>query len=242
MAESFLAALSTPLAQCHTACMEARKGWSGAVCVVALAAVGCAGTFAPVDQQPDFGQYFTMSVLGGTEQAKLEGPRLHGADLEVSRFEGGYRGMGRSGVIDLRTEGKKITGNVGAGSTELYVDDGPDGLHIRGRFAERMSDLAVQPDRLAGTMGRCHYDLRRPGGQGPWYEGQRVCGGANTGVRLALPSALAALSALDRGVLLAVFLASEEVRKPIRSLGDPGGDPRVPHRQPGDMGTQAPPR
>src|SRR5205814_171538 len=82
----------------------------------------------PVEQQPDFGQYFTLSVLGGTEQAKLEGPRLHGAGLEVSHLDGGYRGTGRSGVIDLRTEGNKISGNVGAGSTELYVDDGLQGL------------------------------------------------------------------------------------------------------------------
>jgi hypothetical protein len=206
----------------------------------ALAALGCAGMMTPVEQQPDFGQYFTMSLQGSTEQAKLEGPRLHGADLEVSRLDGGYRGVGRSGTIDLRTDGKKITGNVGAGSTELYVDEGPDGLHIRGRFAERMSDLTVQPDRVAGTMGRCQYDLRRQGGQGPWYEGQRVCGGSGTGVRLALPSALASMSPIDRGALLAVFLASEEINKPRPGVGNPGGDPRVPRRHPGDMSTQGP--
>jgi hypothetical protein len=198
---------------------------------------GCAGMLAPVENQPDFDQYFTMSILGGTEQAKLEGSRLHGADLEVSHLADGYRGMGRSGAIDLRAEGNKISGKVGAGSTELYVEDGPQGLHLRGRFAERMSNLSVQPDRLAGTMGRCQYDLHRPAGQGPWYEGHRVCGGTAAGVRLALPRALGAMAAVDRGAWLAMFLASEEIPRARAGLGNPGGDPRKPHRQPGDMGT-----
>jgi len=205
--------------------------------VLALAS-GCAGALTPIEQQPDFGQYFTMSMVGDTEQAKLEGPRLHGAGLEVSRFDNAYRGTGRSGVIDLRIEGNKIAGTVGTGSSELYVDDGPQGLRIRGRFAERMSDLTVQPDRLAGTIGRCQYDLRRPGGQGPYYEGQRACDGALSGVRLALPTALGSLAPIDRAALLSVFLASEEVARARPGLGQPQGDPRVPHRQPGDMSTE----
>jgi hypothetical protein len=215
--------------------MHVPSGWLRVSGVCALAALGCAGLMTPVEQRPDFGQYFTISLPGGTEQARLEGTRLYGSDLEVSRLEGGFRGMGRSGVIDLHTQGNKISGNVGSGSTELYVDEGPEGLHIRGRFAERMSDLSVRPDRVAGSIGRCHYDLNRLGGQGPWYEGQRVCGGANAGIRLALPSALASLAPIDRGVLLAVFLASEEINKPRAGLGDPGGDPRGPHRSPVDI-------
>src|SRR5438067_2231125 len=94
--------------RCDTALV--RSGRSQVSLVGALAVIGCAGMFTPVEQQPDFGQYFTLSVLGGTEQAKLEGPRLHGAGLEVSHLDGGYRGTGRSGVIDLRTEGNKISG------------------------------------------------------------------------------------------------------------------------------------
>jgi hypothetical protein len=205
----------------------------------ALIAAGCAGLMTPVEQQPDFGLYFTMSMLGNTEQARLDGTRLHGADLEVSRFEGGFRGTGRSGAIDLHTDGNKVAGTVGAGSTELYVDSTPDGIHIRGRFSEKMSDLIVEPDKVAGSMGRCQYDLSRPGGRGPWYEGQRACGSAVAGVKLALPAALSALSPTDRGALLAVFLASEEVHKAGRGLGDPQGDPRKPHHQPGDIGNEA---
>jgi hypothetical protein len=201
--------------------------------VAASLVLGCAGALTPVEKQPDFGRYFTMSMLGDTEQARLEGSRLYGAGLEVSRFDDGYRGTGRSGVIDLHTAGNKISGTVGAGSTELFVDDGPQGLHVQGRFGARMSDLAVQPDRVTGTIGRCQYDLQRPGGQGPWYEGQRACGGAVAGVRLALPGALASMSSIDRAALLAIFLASEEAARGRPAPGTPVGDPRTPHYQPG---------
>src|SRR4051812_26574317 len=111
--------------------MDGRKRQPHAVCMGLLAGMGCASALTPVEKQPDFGQYFTMSMLGDTEQARLEGPRLFGAGLEVSHVDGGYRGTGPSGVIDLHTEGNKVSGSVGAGSTELFIDDGPQGLHLR---------------------------------------------------------------------------------------------------------------
>src|SRR6185436_13280494 len=77
-------------AGCHTAAMDVCARWLHLVWMTSLV-VGCAGALAPVEKQPDFGQYFTMSMLGDTEQAKLEGPRLYGAGLEVSRFDDGYR-------------------------------------------------------------------------------------------------------------------------------------------------------
>jgi hypothetical protein len=200
-----------------------------------LAGTGCAGMFVPVEQQPDFGQYFTMSMLGNTEQAKLEGPRLHGADLEVSRTAAGFRGVGRSGAVDLHAQGGTIAGTVGAGSTELHVEVEGGGLRIRGRYADKLSDLAVQPERVTGSMGRCHYDLQRAHARDPWYEGQRACGGSLVGVKLALPAALAALPAADRAALLAIFLASEEAPRSAAGLGVPTGDPRVPHHQPGEI-------
>ena len=108
-----------------------------ALLVISAIAGGCASMFIPVEQQPDFGRYFTMSLLGDTEQARVDGARLHGADLEVSREPDGYRGTGRSGPIDLRTSSRKIVGMVGTGSTELFVDGNQGTLHIQGRFAEK---------------------------------------------------------------------------------------------------------
>jgi hypothetical protein len=206
--------------------------------LASCSAAGCAGMLVPIEQQPDFGQYFTLTLPGDTEQARLDGPRLRGADLEVSRKADGYRGVGRTGAIDLRASGKKIAGTVGPGSTELFVEEGPGGLHIQGRFADKLSDLTVQPDKVAGTMGRCQYDLRRPGPQAPWYEGQRACGGSLTAVKLALPTALASLQPVDRGVLLAIFLGSEESHRTKSMMGDPGGDPRTARHMPGDMNTE----
>jgi hypothetical protein len=206
--------------------------------LTSLCNTGCAGMFVPLEQQPDFGQYFTMTLPGDTEQARLDGFRLRGADLEVSREADGYRGMGRSGAIDLHAAGKKIAGAVGPGSTELFVDDSPGGLRIQGRFADKLSDLTVQPDKVAGTMGRCQYDLHRAGPQAPWYEGQRACGASLTSVKLALPAALARMEPVDRGVLLAIFLGSEESHNAKPVMGQPGGDPRTARHMPGDMSTE----
>jgi hypothetical protein len=207
-----------------------------------LLAAGCAGALAPLDQQPDFGQYFTLDLQGSTEQAKLDGTRLHGADLDVSRVSEGFRGSGPSGVIDLHAAGNRIVGSVGAGSTDLVVDGSDGDLRIRGRFADALGDLAVQSDEIKGTVGRCQYDLHRASPRGPWYEGQRACRGRLTGARVALPAALAALSPVQRGALLAIFLASERAPRPQATFGEPAGDPRAHHRTPGDMsvGSAAP--
>jgi hypothetical protein len=199
-----------------------------------LLAAGCAGMLTPVEQRPDFGQYFTLRMADDTEQAKLEGARLHGPDLELTRTADGYRGRGPSGTIDLRTDGKKIAGTVGAGSTELYLDEGAGALVVKGRYADRMSELEVRADRVRGTIGRCQYDLQRTDPKAAWYEGRRACQGALTGVQLALPAALAAMPAVDRGLLLAVFLASEQAPRrgaapqPRSTIGDPRDAGRRP--------------
>jgi hypothetical protein len=196
---------------------------------------GCAGMLTPLEKRPDFGQYFTLRMSDDTEQAKLDGARLYGPELELTRTAGGYRGRGPSGTIDLRTEGKKIAGTVGAGSTELYLDDAAGTLLVKGRYADRMSELEVRADRVRGTIGRCQYDLQRPDPKAAWYEGRRACNGAVTGVELALPTALASMPAVDRGLLVAVFLASEQAprREGAPQARSTMGDPRDAGRRPG---------
>jgi hypothetical protein len=199
-------------------------------------AAGCAGMLTPLEQRPDFGQYFTLRMSDDTEQAKLDGARLYGPDLELTRMgDGGYRGRGPSGTIDLRTEGRKIAGTVGAGSTELYLDDAGGTLLVKGRYADRLSELELRADRVRGTIGRCQYDLQRPDPRAAWYQGQRACGGNVAGVELALPTALGAMPPIDRGLLLAVFLASEQAprRESAPQPRSTIGDPRDAGRRPG---------
>jgi hypothetical protein len=172
--------------------------------LVTLALAGCAA-MQPLERQEDFAQYFTLRLPDLTEQARLEGPRLFGADIEVQRMRDGYRGQVRSGLIDLRTDGEKVFGSVGTGHTELHVEEIPGSLFLTGLYAGRLGELEVRPDRIKGTIGACTYDLSRHP-EAAWYQGSRVCQGRFGGAELAVPVSLAQRSALERAVFLAIFL------------------------------------
>jgi hypothetical protein len=172
--------------------------------VPTLLALSCAA-MQPLESQSDFGQYFTLRLPDLTEQARLDGGRLHGADIELERLRDGYRGHVRSSLIDLRTDGDKIVGSVGTGHTELHVEDSEGVLFLTGMYGGRLGELEVRPDRLKGTIGNCTYDLtRHPDAY--WYQGTRACQGRFGGAELAVPLSFARRSAHERGVLLAVFL------------------------------------
>jgi hypothetical protein len=173
------------------------------------AAAACGGSLIPVDERPDFGQYFTLRTARDMVQAKLAGGRLYGPDIELSLFPDGFRGHSNSGLIDLRpSPDDRIMGTVGSVSTELYFEQTDDGFILEGLYAGRLGSLTISPERLAGSVGGCAYDLSRGGPKGTWYHGQRSCRGAISGVQLELPATLASRSPAERAVLLAVFLGS----------------------------------
>lgn len=188
-----------------------------AVSSLLLAAAGCGSLPAPADpsqapsveQQeetvaPDFGEYFTLRVPGALDQAKLSGARLHGVDVEVSRFDDGYRGRARMAKVDLRSNSESISGSVD-GRTELHVEDKPGLLVVRGLYNGKLGQLEVSDGTIAGGIGGCRYDLRRQKGR-LWYRGMRACGRQITDVRLALPKELSARPVEDRATLLVLFL------------------------------------
>ena len=171
------------------------------------AAMGCASAFQPLERQSDFAQYFTLRLADRTEQAKLQGARLFGAEIELQRLSDGYRGQVRGGLVDLRSGGGKIFGSVAAALTDLHVEGLADEIFISGLYAGRLGELTVAPERIKGTIGACSYDLGRHPDQ-TWYVGQRSCLGQITSAQLAVPAALAARRPDERALLLAVFLGS----------------------------------
>jgi hypothetical protein len=175
--------------------------------VAVLSAAGCGGALTPVDNRPDFGQYFTLRTAHDVVQAKLERGRFFGPDLELALLPDGYRGHSLSGLIDLRSStDDKIFGTVGSVSTELYFEQTDDGFILEGLYNGRLGTLTISPERLNGSVGGCSYDLERGSPTGMWYHGERSCRGAISGVQLALPMELIHRSPADRAVLLAVFL------------------------------------
>jgi hypothetical protein len=174
-----------------------------------LMAAGCGGSLIPVDERPDFGQYFTLRTARDMVQAKLAGGRLYGPDIELALLPDGYRGHSNSGLIDLRSSpDDRIMGTVGSVSTELYFEQTDDGFILEGLYAGKLGTLTINPERLAGSVGGCAYDLSRRGAGGIWYHGQRSCRGSVSGVQLELPAGLVNRTPAERAVLLAVFLGS----------------------------------
>jgi hypothetical protein len=172
---------------------------------VSMGAMGCAALFPSIEKDPDFGQYFTMRASGNAEQAKLSEDRLYGPDIELSKKPDGFRGRSQVGIIDLRIEENRIVGSSGPGRTELYVEENNRTLLIKGNYAGKLGEIELRPESLKGMMGSCQFDLSKAQ-DSVWYTGGRSCDGGRSAVQLALPAALESRSAVERALMLAVFL------------------------------------
>lgn len=179
---------------------------AGPFILVAALVAGCAAAAPLADGHPELGHYFTLRTYGNSHSARLEGPRLHGSEVDIVKLADGFRGQAYSRIVDLRVEGNKIAGMVGSGRTELYVDEIPEGLRLKGLYAGGMGELELRSDAIRGRLGRCEFDLLRTATRGIWYEGRALCGRALVPARLALPDELPRRPLLDRAVWAAVFL------------------------------------
>lgn len=187
-----------------------RTDFLGAVGLLAMAigggAAGCA-TAAPLnDADPDLAHYFVLRTYGDSQQARLEGDRLHGSEIDMVRLRDGFRGQAYSRLIDLRLEADVIVGMVGPDRTELFVDEIPEGLRLKGVYAGALGDIELRTDSIRGSVGRCQYDLRRVSRRGFWYEGRAMCPGGLVPAQLGLPDELPGRPLLERAVSVAVFL------------------------------------
>jgi hypothetical protein len=179
--------------------------------VLLLSIVGCS---APTPAQGPEGpppEAITVHTPGNMLQANIDGSRIFGPELELTRDPDGMRGHSPLGSVDLRMDDDDtIRGMVGAGSTELHVEHlDDDGFRLRGLFAGRLGTLEIRSDRVQGQVGACQYDLRcAASSYGAAYDGQRVCGvRLPESTTLTLSPAVTSLEALDRGALMAIMLA-----------------------------------
>ena len=169
--------------------------------------LGCAALRAS-DQDPDFGTRFTYRGQNETTQAKLEGDRLFGATIEISRvapdtYAGRLHGM----PTELRISPGKITGNVGNLPTDLNVSWTGDTLRLQGIFGGAIGTLDVTPRFVRGKIGPCSYSMTREP-PSAWYAGKSVCGKGLEFSDVALPRDLDARTLEERAILVAMFLGS----------------------------------
>ena len=182
--------------------------WRNLALATALPLSACAAPYpanAPPEAQPET---ILLRTPGELASATLDGERLHGPQIEVSRYGDTYRGRSPKGLVDIRSQNDTIEGVVGSGRTELHLENYEGGgFRVRGMNAGTLGDLELRSDRIVGQLGGCSYDLRQASNAcGMTYSGQRSCGGLPQLAELTLPPTVVALQPLDRAALLAIFL------------------------------------
>jgi hypothetical protein len=153
------------------------------------------------------GEHLMLTGGGAAHQLRLEGHELYGPRVNVSFLNDGYRGtLDNKHVVDLRPVGDgMIRGFVAGGPTELYIDEGPDGLWVRGLYRGRVSAFSLTSRTFRGFVGDCNYDLVTTTTE-PGYVGGRACGTGSHPSRMTLPEAFHQRPAQERVAMLALLL------------------------------------
>jgi hypothetical protein len=191
--------------------------------VVGLAAfsllAGCASSeLCPETPADTPMEHMTLRHPGSFEQVALDGARMFGPDLEIMRYDDGYRGFAYRRQIDLRVQEDMIEGVVGSGRTELHVAKYSDGFQVHGLYAGNLGRLIFRRDRIEGHLGGRVLRLRSNSTDPLVYESNS--GPAEQSVALpraptrihsgptemVLPGNFGALPVEHQATLLAIFL------------------------------------
>lgn len=151
-----------------------------------------------------------LQTGGDTVQVSDDGSRVYGPALMLERTcDGGLRGNGPRGVVDLRKDGNAWRGIVGTAPTELYLEPIEEGgFVLRGMYGGALGRIELRPDRIEGQLGRCQYNLRSSASDlGVAYNGRKVCGSnAFLPTTLTVAPPLAAMEPIDRAAIYAILL------------------------------------
>jgi hypothetical protein len=188
--------------------MNMRSMRSHAAFALTLLAASCSS--APKDpnapERPV--EHFTLRSPGGFEELALEGERIFGPNIEVTRYDDAYRGNVRQLFVDLRLRENLIEGTVGNARTELRIDRFADGFGVRGLFGGRVGQFVLQSDRLEGRMGGRAFVLRR-NEPGPLVYRSVATGGeltARGSTEVTLPPSFPERPIEQQAALLVLFL------------------------------------
>ena len=165
---------------------------------------GCASSSTPKRE------YFTLRTgNGGQQMALAKTGEIIGPTLQLSPTDTGYRGMADAAIVELRSDGERITGTIRDRIIDLHISLEDDGsLVARGLFGGRLGRLDASNYEIRSTLGVCTYELEAKGSR---YEGRRACGRTNMPMvrpsSIELPLGFERLK-VDRQVMLLAILLS----------------------------------
>jgi hypothetical protein len=171
--------------------------------MVALSAGACASPSTKKNE------YFALKTSGSSNVMAISpNGQVVGPNIQLASTDSGYRGMARSSLVDLRSDGEHIVGTINDRIVDMHVTLTGDGLRARGMFGGRLGRIDASNTGITSNLGICHYELEVKGTR---YEGQRACRTTGT-VPMMWPAALELPPGFERlrpdrqAMLLAIML------------------------------------
>jgi hypothetical protein len=156
---------------------------------------------------PQPGTDLTLVIGDASREISVSREGVLGPGVELHRSGSSeVRGdVGTESVI-ARLEPGRVDGTIGDHAIALDVLRSPRLLRIDGRFGEKAIVLDIDPNRIAGEVGACLYNLSlQP--ESNAYVGHVLCGGTREDVRLTVPTSLLARGDAELATLITAILA-----------------------------------
>ncbi len=193
--------------------------------LVGLCPLACAHT-----ESSGPSQEMVVRMPGYSSSFEVYADHYEGISLQVDHEKDELRGQSSLGAIDLDVRGFSISGLIGSGETNLYLNLVGDQVQTKGTFHGILTQWVWSPQVLAGQVGRCAYDMKSEG-QGH-YVGEILCGnGHEIGPQrgsIDLPAALSQKPLAERVVMVALLLDSAIGNGSGRMAGPARANNRTP--------------
>jgi hypothetical protein len=161
------------------------------------------------DQDDDYPGFVLRTPRETVITARVDDGGILGFDVNLGRYQDpddrSIRGNAFQQWLDLKVTNDRVTGVV-MGTLPVDVVSAREGgaLRVRGLMRGYPMDYRLDEQRLAGSLGRCSYDLARAGDH--HYQGKLDCNGEQRVVRLKLPPELTRWSDPEIGAALGLLL------------------------------------
>ena len=139
---------------------------------------------------------------GEGRTVRIDEGRAYGPNIEVDKYEDGYRGVWQGRTIELRVREGRVMGTIGTLPIDIHVKDENGTLDLQGMVGGQLGNLEIDENQVVGQFNGCGYELKKAE---VGYEGLR-CGASVTTLRM--PVGWGELSASERAAFLALMLSS----------------------------------
>lgn len=115
--------------------------------------------------EPETYDSFVVRAHRNVYSAKVDARNLLGPDIRVSRYtdpdDSAVRGTAWGRPVSIAVRGRSAKGVIGSVPFIISARRDKGTLRAVGSIAYRNSDFTLSRDALTGTIGKCHYQLKR---------------------------------------------------------------------------------